>query len=372
MAPPSRNARKRTIDDAASDPGRFLSAYFLERGIPESPEDDAPLLAGCMGRADGARDAFKRWREPDGPADDARPTLDLTPGEKYKRRLDNNRRSAAAARVYQEVLRREHTHALREAAAERDGLAEDVRRLGAELADLRRENFRMAEAERARKRRRTVVLEADLVAPLAGGAREGAGVCASTSATSAGENNATSVANVAGVTDVAVIADAAAVTAAAVAAAEDTSGMKNAETPEKALEEEVTQVSEELKANEVGDALSAIPCTSTVPSSSTAPRTLDELFGSQGSNKGASQDSTEDALLALQAMSAASVAPAPAPTLCLFGNINSQLSIGLAGCLQPSPTSAPSTDDFNDASQLASQLFVLSQGHASQPLASQS
>jgi hypothetical protein len=73
----------------------------------------------------------------------------LTPHEKYQRRLVNNRRSAAAARVYQEVLRREHTHALRNVCEERNKLKTDVERLQDSLSKLRQENERLAAAEHA-------------------------------------------------------------------------------------------------------------------------------------------------------------------------------------------------------------------------------
>lgn len=189
MKTSTKYSRKRTLDDENSDPCRFLSSYYVERGIPESPDDDGPLLDDCVRRAELARESFKRWRscgddsgtalaiDPAIAAAEAAGTTpptstatlapgegesdkgtngqpsttvnvaSLTPHEKYQRRLVNNRKSAAAARVYQEVLRREHTHALRTVCAERDSLRDDVLRLEDTLRRLREENSKLAESE---------------------------------------------------------------------------------------------------------------------------------------------------------------------------------------------------------------------------------
>ena len=75
------------------------------------------MLEDCVKLADSARESFKRWRSvAEGPdLAEGQKERSLTPREKYQKRLVNNRRSAAATRVHQEVLRREHTHALRKA-----------------------------------------------------------------------------------------------------------------------------------------------------------------------------------------------------------------------------------------------------------------
>lgn len=148
----TKPSRKRTLDDENSDPCRFLRAYYAERGIPESPEDDAALLTDCVRRAEQARESFKRWRASDDnnsslDGSDVVPVTEMTAREKYQRRLVNNRRSAAASRVYQEVLRREHTHALRNIAKERNDLKTDVARLNESLRQLHEENARLAAAE---------------------------------------------------------------------------------------------------------------------------------------------------------------------------------------------------------------------------------
>jgi hypothetical protein len=202
----AKASRKRTLDDENSDPCRFLHAYYSERGIPESPDDDALLLDDCVRRAEHARESFKRWRaaddggdalsatdvdcatpaplperrgladaaeavvarllESDGPpaagAADDKAHVNvalLTPHEKYQRRLVNNRRSAAAARVYQEVLRREHTHALRNVSDERNKLKSDVDRLQDSLRKLREENERLADVERAAESQKIAKVE---------------------------------------------------------------------------------------------------------------------------------------------------------------------------------------------------------------------
>jgi hypothetical protein len=156
MAP--RAPRKRTIEDANSDSHKFLTGYFTDRGIPESPDDDAALLGECLGRAENARETFKRWRagpDPpkvgDGGSDSGKgeeETGKLSAKEKYARRLVNNRKSADAARVFQEVLRREHTHALREVSQQRDLLQSDVDQLREGLRLLQEENARLAAGTR--------------------------------------------------------------------------------------------------------------------------------------------------------------------------------------------------------------------------------
>lgn len=150
----TKPSRKRTLDDENSDPCRFLRAYYEERGIPESPEDDAALLTDCVRRAEQARESFKRWRASDDNSsgqngEDSISVHEMSAHEKYQRRLVNNRRSAAASRVYQEVLRREHTHALRNIVNERNDLKSDVARLSDSLLKLKEENERLVAAEEA-------------------------------------------------------------------------------------------------------------------------------------------------------------------------------------------------------------------------------
>lgn len=198
-----RAPRKRTIEDVNSDSHKFLQSYYEKRGIPQSPTDDANLLSDCVGRAEDAREDFKRWRAGTGegafppgsqitanggedgsgsasgsasgemmgmmPGGSGRPRDSIPPGmadaipplhynesemgnfagsnapklspkEKYLKRLANNRKSADAARVYQEVLRREHSHALREVTLERDTLSFKVADVEERLMNLKEEN----------------------------------------------------------------------------------------------------------------------------------------------------------------------------------------------------------------------------------------
>lgn len=118
-----------------------MNAYFKARGIPESPDEDDALLDDCVQLADSARESFKRWRSStESPAFDEQPEgPPLTAKQKYQKRLVNNRRSAAAARVYQEVLRREHTHALRKVVAEKVELKSAVETLQSTLDLLKEE-----------------------------------------------------------------------------------------------------------------------------------------------------------------------------------------------------------------------------------------
>lgn len=97
-----------------ADPVDFLDTYFRDRGIKRNIE--APALAECERRAEDARESFKRMRVPGAPGPVPRgasaQSAALTNAEKYSRRLVNNRKSAAATRVYQEVLKKEQTHML--------------------------------------------------------------------------------------------------------------------------------------------------------------------------------------------------------------------------------------------------------------------
>lgn len=153
------------------DPSEFLRWYCDERGI--SAVEDTTVEQACVRRAELARERFKKMRATqDVPAAGAAAAATardasvralearlsdndiLTPAQKYTRRLVNNRKSAAAARVFQEVLKKEQAHTLRSLAEERDRFAEEKERIAAELlamkervARLQRENERMAATE---------------------------------------------------------------------------------------------------------------------------------------------------------------------------------------------------------------------------------
>jgi hypothetical protein len=314
--------RKRTIDDTDSDPCRFLQTYYRERGIPESPEDDESLLVDCVVRADGARESFKRWRGGSATvdADPDKPTVALTPSEKYKRRLVNNRRSAAAARVYQEVLRREHTHALRKAAAERDRLAQDVERLGVALHALREENEMLARIEKDKKEKRKIYKDAVVKDEVDAHVNTG-------DAPSSGEDEASDCEGGAGF-DAEDVGDA---------------------SPE----------AKKIGCKKISYPLGEMPGFSAAVTVMKTPCTIPQIFGSQGSNQAASQGDLD-----LPVISPAAPSITPAPPLFSLGMLGSQLSAGLAGCLQATPPSAPNIDDFTESSQ----LFAFSQGFASQPL----
>lgn len=97
-----------------ADPSEFLENYFRNRGIKRNIESAA--IADCVRRAEEAREKFKRMRAPGAPEPVPRggnaQSAILTDAEKYSRRLVNNRKSAAATRVYQEVLKNEQAHTL--------------------------------------------------------------------------------------------------------------------------------------------------------------------------------------------------------------------------------------------------------------------
>ena len=81
-----------TPDDAES----FVRLHLIERGIPKSIHHEAVQKVYC--RAEAARTQFKKRQAA---------SLQNSETEPYKRRLQNNRRSAAASRVYHEISRRE-------------------------------------------------------------------------------------------------------------------------------------------------------------------------------------------------------------------------------------------------------------------------
>ena len=120
----------------ASDPKAFLDQYFRKRGITKHQESEA--LRKVRARAVSARERFKRLRA--GPSAGLRDSQanqkalssaadaeGLTAEVKYNRRLANNRVSAAGARVYSEVLRRELEFSLKEASDRVNQYKEQIR-----------------------------------------------------------------------------------------------------------------------------------------------------------------------------------------------------------------------------------------------------
>ena len=118
--------KKRSSPDDNADPTEFINQYFERRGIKVT--EDSGANKDCVRRAEEAREAYKRMRscaaqDVSSVRGDAPAGLDadvLTPAQKYNRRLVNNRKSAAAARVYQEVLKREQSNMLRSVEEERE------------------------------------------------------------------------------------------------------------------------------------------------------------------------------------------------------------------------------------------------------------
>lgn len=96
----------------------FLRVYFEARGIDESQASNQ-VLDEVYQRADLAREQFKASLPP--VKCDA--ISSITAANRYKRRLANNRRSAAGARVYTEVYRVEILAALKEAESRMNKLA---------------------------------------------------------------------------------------------------------------------------------------------------------------------------------------------------------------------------------------------------------
>lgn len=80
-----------SIDDAKG----FMETYVAERGIKNAGVNH-PAIKACRGRAEDARESYKKLT----PVGITKPK---SGAQKYVRRLHNNRKSAAATRVFQEV-----------------------------------------------------------------------------------------------------------------------------------------------------------------------------------------------------------------------------------------------------------------------------
>lgn len=110
------NPRKRSADHLTqlTDPDEFLESYFKKRGICGDLSSDFTRSIDKM--AECAREEFKKSRtlpETEHALFDTKNEM-LTPEQKYKRRLVNNRKSSAASRVHREVLKAERAWALSE------------------------------------------------------------------------------------------------------------------------------------------------------------------------------------------------------------------------------------------------------------------
>ncbi len=129
------------IDEA----GRFIDDYLREHDL--HGDLSSKSLATVLRRADKAREQFKLSR----PKDDV--VVDhstLTQSQKYRRRLQNNKKSAAATRVFNEVLRRESARVLRD-------LELSERRINEELLRVRT-RLKYAEEQLARVTKTTNVI----------------------------------------------------------------------------------------------------------------------------------------------------------------------------------------------------------------------
>eukprot|EP00171_Calliarthron_tuberculosum_P003083 IDg3083t1 len=118
-----RSSRKRSANEAELDPNAYVDKYLQGRGIPKTTVyNDSEVERTVYQRAVDAREDFKRLRtKPTGssidPAVAAATGLAesvLTPADKYNRRLENNRKSAAASRVFHDVHKFETAYTLNE------------------------------------------------------------------------------------------------------------------------------------------------------------------------------------------------------------------------------------------------------------------
>jgi len=154
----SSGSRKRTVAPRdEGDPATFLDEYFRDRGI--SGRHDSEAAREVQMRAEQARERFKRMRteaasstaataatNATNAATSAATGLDadtLTKEQKYNRRLANNRKSAAASRVYNEVLRKETDYTLKEVVEKAKRYKETIDNMNNQLTESQKENERM-------------------------------------------------------------------------------------------------------------------------------------------------------------------------------------------------------------------------------------
>lgn len=124
-----------SIDDAK----RFVEAYVTERDI-ESVGDQHSALKACRDRAEIARDSYKSLN----PAGISKPS---SRAEKYERRLHNNRKSAAAMRVFHEVENIEQKHMLSVACSKLERARKKEAKVKKTLEALRAEVSRLTNGE---------------------------------------------------------------------------------------------------------------------------------------------------------------------------------------------------------------------------------
>ena len=118
-----------TTTTAIDHAGQFINAYLREHDL--NGELTSNALKTASDRAEKARERFKKSRPKDDTAVDH---SSLTQSQKYRRRLENNKKSAAATRVFNEVLRKECARILRDLEMSERKAKEELSRVRARLA----------------------------------------------------------------------------------------------------------------------------------------------------------------------------------------------------------------------------------------------
>ena len=90
------------------EPTKFVQTYIRENGL--QGDLSSTTLRKVIKRAEIAREKFKSERNDEEVVNHAA----LTQSEKYRRRLENNKKSAAATRVFNEILRKESARVMRD------------------------------------------------------------------------------------------------------------------------------------------------------------------------------------------------------------------------------------------------------------------
>lgn len=116
-------------------PDEFVDGFCKRRGlVSKTVVGTNPVERQCIQRAEEARQEYKNLRN----AVSTESISILTHAAKYEQRLQNNRKSAAAAKVFNDVLKREHSTLLQKLSSMDEIKAiERIRILERENAELR-------------------------------------------------------------------------------------------------------------------------------------------------------------------------------------------------------------------------------------------
>lgn len=117
-----RAKKRQQEQERAKSIDEFCHKYFLKNGINGDFSKNYVAMA-LEDRAQKARESFKNLRN-----NDEASSQYLSKEDKYNRRLENNRKSADAAKVHRQVLAQEQAHMLWQTVKQKDELEQELRR----------------------------------------------------------------------------------------------------------------------------------------------------------------------------------------------------------------------------------------------------